>query len=39
LQIAQRIDLAPANSIAPLMSSSESVGKLLRLLIRKLSDS
>jgi four helix bundle protein len=38
LQIAQRIDLAPANSIAPLMSSSESVGKLLRLLIRKLSD-
>ena len=39
LQIAQRIDLAPANSIAPLMSSSESVGKLLRLLIRKLSES
>jgi len=38
LQIAHRADLTSAASIAPLMTASESVGKLLRLLIRKLSE-
>jgi len=38
LQIAHRVDLTSAASIAPLMTASESVGKLLRLLIRKLSE-
>ncbi|WP_217578574.1 four helix bundle protein [Mesorhizobium sp. GbtcB19] len=37
LLIAQRVGIAPAEAIGPLMSRSESVGKLLRLLIRKLS--
>lgn len=38
LQIAHRIDLTSVESITPLMVASESVGKLLRLLIRKLSE-
>jgi four helix bundle protein len=38
LLIAERIDIAPRDTIRPLMDSSESVGKLLRLLIRKLSN-
>ncbi|PSJ65591.1 four helix bundle protein [Kumtagia ephedrae] len=38
LLIAERIDIARRDTIRPLMDSSESVGKLLRLLIRKLSN-
>jgi four helix bundle protein len=38
LLIAERIGIAPRSSIEPLMASSESVGKLLRLLIRRLSN-
>jgi four helix bundle protein len=38
LLIAERIGIAPGSSIEPLMTSSESVGKLLRLLIRRLSN-
>ncbi|MDH4986071.1 four helix bundle protein [Aminobacter anthyllidis] len=38
LLISQRIGMAPQSSIAPLLASSESAGKLLRLLIRKLSN-
>jgi four helix bundle protein len=37
LLIADRIGIAAEGSIAPLMASSESVGKLLRLLLRRLS--
>jgi four helix bundle protein len=36
LLIAERIGIASKQSVAPLMNQSESVGKLLRLLIRKL---
>ena len=38
LLIAQRIGIASRDGISALMISSESVGKLLRLLIRKLSN-
>ena len=38
LLISQRVGVAHAASIEPLMTRSESVGKLLRLLIRKLAD-
>ena len=38
LLIAQRIGIASRDGIGALMISSESVGKLLRLLIRKLSN-
>ncbi|MDW6025118.1 four helix bundle protein [Mesorhizobium sp. BAC0120] len=37
LTIAQRIGIARDDAIAPTLERSESVGKLLRLLIRKLS--
>lgn len=37
LMIAQRVGLAPGESFEPLLRNSTSVGKLLRLLIRKLS--
>ena len=37
LHIATRTGIASSNSVVPLLESSESVGKLLRLLIRKLS--
>jgi four helix bundle protein len=36
LMIAKRIDLAPTEKIATLLQRAESVGKLLRLLLRKL---
>jgi four helix bundle protein len=36
LLIAKRIDLAPTEKIATLLQRAESVGKLLRLLLRKL---
>ncbi|MCO5082798.1 MAG: four helix bundle protein [Rhizobiaceae bacterium] len=36
LLIADRVGVAANGSIAPLLTSSESVGKLLRLLLRKL---
>jgi four helix bundle protein len=36
LLIAERIELAPRREIAPLLDASESVGKLLRLLLRRL---
>ena len=36
LIIAVRVGIAPKESITPLLEQSESVGKLLRLLIRKL---
>jgi hypothetical protein len=39
LLIAQRVGIASSNSLQPLLEMSESVGKLLRLLIRKLSSS
>ncbi|QPC94766.1 four helix bundle protein [Mesorhizobium sp. INR15] len=35
--IAQRVGIAPRHAVEPLMDRCESVGKLLRLLIRKLS--
>lgn len=35
LLIAQRVGLAPKDQIAPLLQRVESVGKLLRLLLRK----
>ncbi|MEQ1950531.1 four helix bundle protein [Mesorhizobium sp. CN2-181] len=38
LLIAQRIGIASRDGIGPLLTSSESVGKLLRLLIRRLSN-
>jgi four helix bundle protein len=37
LAIAQRVGIANDDVIAPMLERSESVGKLLRLLIRKLS--
>ncbi|MGX5850295.1 four helix bundle protein [Mesorhizobium sp. PL10] len=37
LMIAQRVGIASKEAVEPLMTSSESVGTLLRLLIRKLS--
>ncbi|RWH73830.1 MAG: four helix bundle protein [Mesorhizobium sp.] len=37
LLIAERTGIAPNATAAPLLASTESVGKLLRLLIRKLS--
>jgi four helix bundle protein len=37
LLIAQRVGIATSEAINPVMANSESVGKLLRLLIRKLS--
>ena len=37
LLIAQRVAITPEASIKPLLEQAESVGKLLRLLIRKLS--
>jgi four helix bundle protein len=37
LMIAQRVGIASRETISPLMTRSESVGTLLRLLIRKLS--
>ena len=37
LLISQRVGIVSGEVIAPLMASSESVGKLLRFLIRKLS--
>lgn len=37
--IAERLGFIRKEAIAPLMAMSESIGKLLRLLIRKLSDS
>ncbi|MET2828585.1 four helix bundle protein [Mesorhizobium shangrilense] len=37
LLVAQRVGIASAETVEALMTSSESVGKLLRLLIRKLS--
>jgi four helix bundle protein len=39
LLIAQRVGIASTRAIVPLLEQSESVGKLLRLLIRKLSNS
>lgn len=39
LLIAERVGLSPDQSFAPLFAESENVGKLLRALIRKLSDS
>jgi four helix bundle protein len=39
LMIAQRIGLSDERSITPLLHQAESVGKLLRLLIRRLSGS
>ena len=36
LLISQRIGLASAEAVKPLMTDSESIGKLLQLLIRKL---
>lgn len=36
LLIAQRVGIAPSEKVDPLLRSSESVGKLLRLLLRKL---
>ena len=38
LLLAERVGVASRTSIEPLITSSGSVGKLLRLLIRKLSD-
>ena len=38
LLIADRVGIAPPNSVPPLLASAESVGKLLRLLLRKLGD-
>jgi four helix bundle protein len=38
LLISQRVGIASSASIEPLMISSESVGKLLRLLIRRLAN-
>jgi four helix bundle protein len=38
LLIAQRIGISSRDRIGPLLNGSESVGKLLRLLIRKLSN-
>ncbi|UVK38693.1 four helix bundle protein [Mesorhizobium sp. AR10] len=38
LLIAERIGIAPKATAASLLASAESAGKLLRLLIRKLSD-
>ncbi|WP_309083532.1 four helix bundle protein [Chelativorans sp.] len=38
LLIAQRVGIVPTEATAELMADSESVGKLLRLLIRKLAD-
>ncbi len=37
LLLAERAGIAPGGTTEPLLASSESVGKLLRLLIRKLS--
>ncbi|MGX9571290.1 four helix bundle protein [Mesorhizobium sp. f-mel] len=37
LLIAQRVGMAPRETVDSLMTRSESIGKLLRLLIRKLS--
>ena len=37
LLVAQRIEIADQGTITPLLQQSESIGKLLRLLIRKLS--
>ena len=37
LLISQRVGIAPLEAVEPLLKSSESVGTLLRLLIRKLS--
>ncbi len=39
LLLAERVGIATDKDIDPLMTMSESVGKLLRLLIRRLSDS
>lgn len=39
LLLAERVGIAPTSTIQPLLESAESVGKLLRLLIRKLSAS
>lgn len=38
LLIAERLGFSQKEAIAPIMGMSESVGKLLRLLIRKLSE-
>jgi four helix bundle protein len=38
LLISERVGIASSDAVAPLMAESESVGKLLRRLIRKLSD-
>ncbi|MCG7506751.1 four helix bundle protein [Mesorhizobium sp. IRAMC:0171] len=38
LLISQRVGLATQSSIDPLLEGSESIGKLLRLLMRKLSE-
>ena len=38
LLIADRVGIAPPNSVPPLLANTESVGKLLRLLLRKLAD-
>ncbi|MBS9719431.1 four helix bundle protein [Tianweitania sp. BSSL-BM11] len=38
LQIAQRVQMSPRMQIEPLLQQAESVGKLIRLLIRKLSE-
>jgi four helix bundle protein len=37
LMIAERVGISPSTAIGPLIATSESVGKLLRLLLRKLS--
>jgi four helix bundle protein len=37
LLISERVGIATSEAVGPLMAGSESVGKLLRLLIRKLS--
>lgn len=38
LLIAERVGIASKEAVAPLMDQSDSVGKLLRLLIRKLAE-
>jgi four helix bundle protein len=38
LLIAQRVEIAPNDELGPLLSASESVGKLLRLLLRRLAE-
>ncbi|RST87059.1 four helix bundle protein [Aquibium carbonis] len=38
LLIADRTGIAPTNSVSSLLASAESVGKLLRLLLRKLGE-